>query len=73
MTFATKVSVSPVFIDEVALRISRRLMRKKVRSFRDDIRANPADVEFINARQEKIKVLNIIIKEMSELIDNYSL
>jgi hypothetical protein len=71
--FATKVSISPVFIDEVALRRSRRLMRKKVRSFRDDIRANPSDVEFINSRQEKIKVLNIIIKEMSELIDNYSL
>lgn len=47
---------------------SRALIQKKIRSYRDELRYNIADEDFVQSRREKIYKLRIISQELGILI-----
>ena len=47
---------------------SRKLIQRKIRSYRDELRYNMTDEDFVEARREKIHKLKIISQELGVLI-----
>jgi hypothetical protein len=55
-------------MDIDALILSRNLIKKKIRHYRDEMMYNKDDTNFVNARKEKIYKLRVISSEMLILI-----
>jgi hypothetical protein len=67
MTFLTKTNHPVLFISTDVLVLSKRLMYRKIKHYKDEIRES-TDMEFITGRREKIRALNLIVADLRELI-----
>jgi hypothetical protein len=47
---------------------SKNLIQKKIRAYRDELRYNKTDDEFVKSRRDKIHKLKIIAQELGVLI-----
>jgi hypothetical protein len=57
-------------MDIDALTLSRKLIKKKIRTYRDEIMYNKSDVDFVESRRNKILKLRWIVNDLTLIIND---
>jgi hypothetical protein len=57
-------------MDIDALTLSRKLIKKKIRTYRDEIMYNKSDVDFVESIRNKILKLRWIVNDLTLIIND---